>query len=229
MTRVIVGRFPARLIISLVAAMLLTGAADAGFFGWLRSKKAPPGPPKMSLVVFPFDAGVPGLPEGLGEEVASYLRSTLAGSDRYMVVVFRDRLAPIQRAKDDTTLKTSDWVPPFSEDKEKPLKLARILAADLFLVGSIEDFQFDAAKKFAQMTLSAAIYDGKSGKLVAQYLVTGSADETARAGDESEYRAVAAGKAVEALKERIAAPPAAEQPETAATDAAANPPTRPSE
>jgi len=199
--------------LSLVVAVLSAGAANAGLFDWLKSRKPPPAPPRKSLVIFPFDPGVPGLPEDFGAEVASYLRSTLTGSDKYMVVVFRDKLAPIQRAKEDTTLKTSDWVPPFSEDKEKPLKLARLLAADYFLVGSIEDFRYDAAKKAAQMTLSAAMYDTRTGKLVAQYLVTGSVDESAKAGDESEYRAVAAGRAVEALKERILASSSVEEPD----------------
>lgn len=212
MTKLTKGRCAMCVVLSLVLAVLLAGTVQAGLFDWFKSKKSHQAPPKQSLLVFPFDTDGPTLPEGFGEEVASYLRNTMAGSDKYMVVVFRDKLAPIQRAKDDTTLKTSDWTPPFSEDKDKSLKLAGILAADWFLVGSIEGFQFDAAKKAAQMTLSATMYDGKSGKLVAQYLVTGNVDETAKAGDESEYRAVAAGKAIEALKERIL-PPAVEEPQ----------------
>lgn len=206
--------------VGLIFAMVViaAGAADAGLFGLLKSKKHAAPTAQTSVVVFPFDTATSTtVPEGFGENVASYLRGMLAESNQYMAFLFRDRLAPIQRAKDDTTLKTQDLTAPFAEDKEKALKLAQILACDVYLVGAIEDYQFDPAKKAATLTLSAEMYDGKSGRLLGQYLVTGSADESSKAGTEDEYMAVAAGKAVDALKERILPQ---QQPEAAPADTA---------
>lgn len=208
-----------------ILVLALSSTASAGLFdlfGLLKSrpKSKTPAVVKQSILVFPLDqAPSVNVPANYGEELASYLQSVLSGTPRYSVLVYRERLAPIKRAKDDNSLKTQDVVPPFSEDKAKALKLAQTIASDLYLVGTVEDYQFDASKKIAQLTLSAQLMDTKTGKLLGQYLVTGTADETCKATEEAEFRAVAAGKAVESLRDRIippTAPPAGEQTTAAA-------------
>ncbi len=223
------GRLLICLGLTLATGFAAVSTADAGLFGLFKAKKKPAPVVRKSLVVFPFDStSATAVSEGFGEEIASYLKSVLSGSDGYMAVLYQERLAPIRRAKEDTTLKSQDTTGPFAEDKEKCLKLARLLATDVYLVGSIEDYQFDVTKKVAQITLAAEMYDGKSGKLLGQYLVTGSADESSKASLEEEYRAVAAGKAVDALKERIM-PGSAPEPAPEPADEAEPQPEEPAE
>ena len=202
----------------LIVALLGATAADAGLFGLFGSrKKKAPAIPRVSLVVFPFDQeSAVDVPEGYGREVASYLRTVLVGNAKYAVFLYSDRLSPIRRGYDDTSLKTTDISPPFSEDKAKALMLAQTLAADFYLVGMVDDYQFDPAQKVAMMTLSAGLVNGKTGKLVGNFVVTGKADASSEATDEDEYRAVAAGKAIEALRDRVLPPP---EPEAEATPA----------
>ena len=188
-------------------------SADAGLFDFLKRKNGRTAMPAKSLVLFPLDEGmVTGLPEGFGLELSSYLRSSLAGNPEYAVFLYSQRLSPIKRGLDDNTLKSQDIEPPFADDKEKSLKLAQLLASDYYLVGTVEDYEFDAANKTARMLLSAELHVSKTGKLVGQYLVAGVADETSKAAEEDEYRAVAAGKAVEALKASILPGETAEEP-----------------
>ena len=215
------------LIIGLVAAT----AADAWLFGLFKSRrKSEPPVPKLSLVVFPFDQeSTADVPDDYGRELASYLRTVLLGNPKYAVFLYSQRLSPIRRGSDDNSLKTTDVSPPFSEDKAKPLKLARTLAADFYVVGMVDDYQFDAAQKVARMTLSAELVNGKTGKLMGKFVVAGKADETSKATDEDEYRAVAAGKAVEALRDQVlpqpeaqtkpAEPPAADETEAPTSEA----------
>lgn len=193
-------------------------AADAGLFGLFgRGKKKAAPVVRQSLVVFPFDASATiTTPEGFGGQIAGSLRDMMAGEPGYMILVYREALAPIRRATEDQSLKRQDVVPPYSEEKSKSLRLAQTLAADLYLVGAIEDYQFDLTKKVAQLTLSAEMYNVNTGKLIGKFLVSGKADETSKATDEDELRAVAAGKAIEALKNSVIAKPE----EAKATEAA---------
>ncbi len=203
--------------------MAAATATDAALFGLFksRSKKHVVVMPSQSLVLFPFDQGdAAELPEEYGGEVAAYLRTMLAGNSEYAVFLYSDRLPPIRRGRGDNSLKTSDTAPPFTGDDEdaraRSLKLARTLAADFYLVGAVDDYEFDPAKKTAEIPLIAELVDGKTGKIKGRFIVTGMADETCKATDEDEYMAVAAGKAVEALKEQILPKPEAEkQPESA--------------
>ena len=209
--------------LTLIISVAAVTATDAAFFGLFksRSKKNVVVIPSQSLVLFPFDQGEAAeTPEEYGGEVAAYLRTMLAGNSEYAVFLYSDRLPPIRRGRDDNSLKTSDIKPPFTggdeEARARSLKLARTLAADFYLVGAVDGYEFDPAGKTAEVTLTAELVDGKTGKIKGRFVVTGMADETCKATDEDEYRAVAAGKAVEALKEQILPKPEAEkQPESA--------------
>jgi hypothetical protein len=207
--------------LSLVLGVLAVASADAGLFGLGRSKKKTVKPPKRLVVVFPFDQGsVSKIPEGFGRYIASDVRTMLGGSENYIPFLYKDRLAPILRAKEDNVLKTADMAPPFAEDKVKTLKLAQILATDLYVVGRIEDFQFDRASKVAEMTLTAELYDGRTGKFVKGSTVMGRTPETVTTSDEDELRDLAKGAAVTKLIAELTKPL---EPE-AKPDAGAPPP-----
>lgn len=195
----------ARLIIGLILAAAFCFAvlvpANAGIFDWFKGKKKAAPEAKEFLVVFPFDIGQSAkLPIEFGEDVASALRSMLTGNSQYVVFLYSDKLPPIKRAKDDNTLKTQDIDPPYSEDRTKAIKLGGILAGDFIMVGSIEDVNVDVASQTAQVTIAAELVNGKTGKLLKSFLITGRSPEFAKSSEEDELRALAAGDAVTKLK-----------------------------
>lgn len=188
-----------------IVACSVVGPAGAGLFGRSKGKQKEAAPVVQSLIVFPFDQGeVSSVPETTGEDIASALRSSIGGSDRYMAFLYRDRLAPIKRAREDNTLKLKEDMAPFAQDKEKALKLARLLAADYYLVGSIEDYNIDASKKIAQMTVSVDLMEAKTGKLLRTMLVTGRTPDSAMSTEEDEARALAAGDVIAKLSSQLA-------------------------
>ncbi len=189
----------AYLALGLTFGMLTLQPADAWLFGLWKPKKSVVKMTRHTLVIFPFDIGsVSNLPEGFGEAVASDVRTMLANSDFYMPFLYRSMLAPIQRAKEDNVLKSSDMEPPFAEDRAKTLKLAQLLAADYYLVGEIDDYQIDRTNRVAEITLKADLYDAKTTKLIRTLLVTGRTLEST-SGDEDELRDIAKGVAVTKL------------------------------
>lgn len=176
------------------------GSADAALFGLFKSKKKVANVPQQSLVVFPFDQdGAAKIPGAFGEFVASDLRTVLAEKSDYAVYLFKDRLPPIRRAKEDSTIKTADLEPPYAGDKSKALKLAQLLAADFFVIGEIDDYQMDRTQKAAEITLRADLYNARSGKLVKTFLVAGRTANASGNGDEDELRDMAKGDAVTKL------------------------------
>jgi len=202
------------LALCVIIGLAAAGLADAGLFG--RGKKPATGKTgpgvSKSLVIFPFDqADVSRVPEAFGEYVASDLRTMLGSGSDYAVYLYRDRLSPIVRAwKNDNTLKTTDVAPPFAEDREKALKLAKILASDYFLIGTIDDCSVDSKSKTAVLTLSAELVDAKTGRLIKTLLVTGRSPESAKTSFEDELRDIAKGDAVTKLMAEIVAQPKAE-------------------
>ncbi|MHB9035316.1 MAG: hypothetical protein ACYC64_01525 [Armatimonadota bacterium] len=186
----------------LVFSVVALGAANAALFGLIKSKKKGAAAViSESLVIFPFDTGSASgkLPATFGEDVASALRSTLVGNDQYWVYFYTDRLAPVKREN----LKPKDSGPPFAEDTEKCINLARLLAADYLIAGSVEDYQVDSATKVAQITVSVNLVNAKTGKVVRTLLVTGRTPDGTSSREEDDARALAAGDAVAKLKTQL--------------------------
>lgn len=194
------GRLWTCIALSLLVGTIAVSAADAGLFGLWGPKKKSVRIHRQSLVVFPFDCkGVDNVPELYGEFVASDIRSMLATNPHYSVFLYKDKLSPIRRARDDNTLKNPDVDPPFSDDKPKSLKLAQLLATEYYLVGAIDDCQIDSSMKVAQITLRADLFDAKTGKIVKSFLVTGNTPESAMTSEQDELRDIAKGVAVTKL------------------------------
>jgi curli biogenesis system outer membrane secretion channel CsgG len=190
----------------LVFCLAAVGSADAGLFGLFKSKKkAPREINTQSLVIFPFDSslGAGKVPEGFGDDLATALRSLLADNDQYWIYYYSDRLSPVKRAKEDNELKPLETTGPFTDNIEKCLKLARLLAADYLLSGSVEDYRIDDLHKSAQVTISVNVVSTKTSKVIKTMLVTGRTPEGTSPGEEDEARALAAGDAVAKLKAQL--------------------------
>ncbi len=227
-------------VLCALISVLVVGTAQAGLFGlWGSKKKKTAVVQKQSLVIFPFDQdGVRTAPKGFGTFVASDIRAMLADSERYSPVLFRSQLPPIQRASQDGTLKADDA--PYeldnsgnlentafsdSDSKQKTLKLAQLLCTEFYLVGAVDEVNVQAAQKRADITLRAELYNGKTGKLVKTFLITGQSPESLASGDEDELRDVAKGAAVTKLMAELTA--STEAPAVTAVPAAPSPATPP--
>ena len=199
-------RLLACLAMCAVLALIATACSSAALFGLIKSKSKSAPVVRHSLVVFPFDRdseSAAGVPDEFGKNVADYLRITLATSKGYATYLYDDRLTPIKRASSDNMVKDADIKAPFFTEKAKVGKLAEILATDYHIVGSVESYTYDKDKKTVELTLKADLYDSKTGKVMQEFMVGGSAEAGAQALGEDELRSIAAGKAVEALREKI--------------------------
>ncbi|MGQ9580458.1 MAG: hypothetical protein ACUVT8_05875 [Armatimonadota bacterium] len=213
------------LLLSLLFGAILTNSSDAWLFGLWKPRKPTIKPPRYTLVVFPFDQGnAAGLPEGFGEVVASDIRTMLAHSAYYSPFLYTSRLAPVQRAKEDNVLKSTDIEPPFAEDRAKALKLAQLLATDYYLVGEIDSYQFDRTNRIVEITLKADLFDGKTGKLLKTLLITGRTPESVSGGDEDELRDIAKGVAVTKLIAELSSTPPGTTTRPSITPSEANKP-----
>ncbi len=197
------------LIYVVLAAMLVfmfAACSDAALFGLIKSRSSSRSVQKHSLIVFPFDKdpdGAANLPDNFGKDVADYLRSTLSKSKDYATLLYSYSLMPIQRAKSDNVVKESDMKSPFFADKAKADKLAGIMSSDYYIVGSVESYTYDSKSKTVDLALKADLVMTKTGKVMQQFMVGGSAAAGDQAMEEDELVSIAAGKAVEALGAKI--------------------------
>lgn len=200
-----------------VALMVaLTVTCDAALFGLLRSRRSSSRPVpvvKQSLMIFPFDRDADSaiaIGENFGQGIGEYLLSTLSVSKGYSVILFHERLSSVRRAREDNVIKDADIKGPFFTDKAKADKLAELLGVDYYIIGSVETYTYDKDKKTAELTLKADLVAAKTGKVSQEFLVGGSAAEGAQPMDEEELQSIAAGKAVEALTQKVLATSAAD-------------------
>lgn len=191
-----------------VLAFITSACSNAALFGLIKSKSKSPAAVRHSLVVFPFDRdseSAASVPDDFGQKVAEVLRSTLSTSKGYAVYLYDERLTPIKRASADNALKEADTKAPFFAQKTKVTALAKILETDYFVVGSVESYTYDKTKKSVDLTLQADLCDAQSGKIIQEFMVGGSAEAGTQNLEEDELRSIAAGKAVEALQDKILA------------------------
>jgi hypothetical protein len=197
-------------LVSYVAALLLIAMYIAPSAGLAKGESKPPPPPPKTIVIFPFDdlAGSP--VEALSEELASSIQNGLSATGSYRAYAFTERLAPIQRAVMETILKPDDLKGPFGTEKEQiesAVKIAREMAADLVLVGSIDEVTSDPANKKAEVTLSAIVADGRTGEALRTLATTGEAPANVESTSAVELVALAAGDAVAKIVKEIAPEP----------------------
>ena len=207
-------QFSACVVLCAMLALVLAACSDAALFGLIKSRSKSQAVARQTLVIFPFDKdpdAAASVPDEFGQSVAEYLRTTLATSKGYAVLIYDDGLMPIKRAVEwDHVLKEPDATAPFFADKAKADKLADILATDYYLVGSVESYTYDKDKKAVDLALKADLVLAKTGKVIQEFMVGGSASAGTQAMDEDELCSIAAGKAVEALGEKILSTSAAD-------------------
>lgn len=209
----------------LILSVVILSSANAAFFGLFGSKKNVEAKNTIasSLVVFPFDQDLAmNLPDAFGQIIADDVKSMLNSNSKYQVYLFKERLAPISRAKSENVIKPGDAEPPYSEDMSKSLVLSKLLAMDYMIVGSIDEYKVDASQKAAIVTLSVQLYDTKTGKLNKTILVTGKTPENTDVSTEEELRDIAKGDAVARLIAEITAPAKSAQPTANASAAPAS-------
>jgi hypothetical protein len=157
-----------------------------------------------SLAVFPIDQGAKmQVSATLGQDISSALRSVMGSNNKYSMILYKEMLAPIERGRIDAAIKLGEDKAPFAADPAKPLKLARLLAVDCFVVGSIDECQVAKDMRSAQLTISMDLVDTKSGKVVKTIVATGRTPEGSSVGGEDEAVALAAGDVVNKLMLQI--------------------------
>lgn len=176
-------------------------SATAGLF---RGKSRKTVVAMRTLVVFPIDQSEEiQAPATLGQDISIALRSIMGGNKKYSLILYKDLLAPIERGRSELYITVGEDKAPFAADPAKPLKLARLLAVDCFLVGSIDECQVAVDMRSAQLTISMDLVDAKFGKVVKTIVATGRTPEGSSVGGADEAISLAAGDVVNKLSAQI--------------------------
>lgn len=202
-----------------IISFVIVGSANAGLFSIFKgkSKSAPrvkvsaPKGKLQSIVIFPLDPveEIAGLTDetaqdhirtSLGNDIASAIKVDFSSSRQYTAVLYSQNMAPIKRAKDDSTLKGVDPSGPFNKDDDTSRRLADILSTELYMAGSVDNITFDSIKKIAQVTVSVGIYSTDKGRELKTIVITGKTPEGSAVVNEEDAVALAAGDAVQQIK-----------------------------
>ncbi len=157
-----------------------------------------------SMAVFPIDQSKEiQAPATLGQDISNALRSIMSGNKKYSLILYKALLPPIERERVDEAMDSKKLEAPFAADPAKPLKLARLLAVDCFVVGSIDECTVAKDLRSAQLTISMDLVDAKSGKVVKTIVTTGRTPDGSSVSSADEAIALAAGDIVNKLKVQI--------------------------
>lgn len=170
-------------------------------------------PPAKTILVFPFEDSTKWASESLSKDIQVRIQNGLSSTGSFTAVVYSEALPSIQRAVLETSLKKDDLKGPFGIEKSQidgALKIAREAAADLILVGSVDDAKVDTTKHTGQVTITTMLVDVRTGegKTVA---VTGNAPTGAAVATESDL-VYAAGSDAATRLVKVTAPDQAATP-----------------
>lgn len=151
-----------------IAWMMITIAAapylSAGAWAAERVISAP-----QSIVVFPLDAGAAVTDSRIVSELNAFLKDGLAANPRYRSVTFSERLPAVQRLVLLQSDKKTATQGPFATDAAaigRAGMLAKAMSADVYVVGSIDRYAFDASVGTADVSGKAKLYDGRTGRFI---------------------------------------------------------------
>lgn len=166
---------------ALLCLAIIAGGANAA--RWFKLKAQKEVPVKKSILVFPYDVSSDvQVSSAVGKATANESRDSLLESGKYSVIVYNEKLAAIQRAVQvDRSLNQKELTGPYSEDKDRAIKIAKTTNADYFMVGSIETYSFDSEKKIVSITLSAQLIETKTGIAVSAFSATGKSEGSSKA------------------------------------------------
>jgi hypothetical protein len=161
---------------------------------------------KKTALIFTFDAPEDnaGVAETYFTSVTEGLRDALNNSPVYAPYIFSDRMSIVKRGKDDGSLKNNDIIGPYSSDLVKTGKLAKLASSDAYIVGSVDSVSVDSVNKTASVTLSGALLDTESGKILMSWLETGTVPSGAQSASDEELRALATSDAISKVIASIA-------------------------
>ena len=209
-------------VVSYVTALVVAAVYLAPAAGVARGGQKPAAVPLKTLVVFPFEDVAKSPLETLSNDLPQGIQSGLSTAGAYRAFAFSERLPSVQRAVLETTLRKEDLKGPFGIEADQlanALKVTREMAADMMLVGTIDDVKCDPATKKAQVTLTAVVADGRTGEAAKTVAVTGETPANTKSSNANDLIAQAAGDAVTKIVKEIApqqvAPPKAAAPKRA--------------
>ena len=145
---------------------------------------------KESLVVFAFavsgsvDAAKAEYTKQYARDLFLSVKDGLVASDRFSVVAFDPRVAPVQRAVREqkvTEEELSKAIETFSGVR-KAQQLGEIVGAELAVIGSIDSYTFQEDTGEARLTATVQVIDLRTGRVENTIAATGRA---ARVGDGS--------------------------------------------
>lgn len=148
------------LMITIVAIPYLSAGAMAA----TRAESVP-----QSIVVFPLDAGAAVTDSRVVSELNAFLKDGLSANPRYRSVTFSERLPAVQRLVSLQPDKRTATQGPFASDEAaigRAGMLARAMSADVYVVGSIDRYAFDASVGTADVSGKAKLYDGRTGRFI---------------------------------------------------------------
>lgn len=157
----------------------------------------------QTVVTFPLDV-VDNENIKVAEELSMLLNHGLESSPKYIVLPFSNRLPAIQRLVVSQPEKKLSFEGPFFSDQasiNRALELARLLSADVAVVGSLDECVWDQAKGQARVTATLEWYDLKTGKKVDTLTATGIRARSA--GDSTATQKSITAEAVKELSEKL--------------------------
>jgi len=128
----------------------------------------------QSVVVFPLGKAAEVTKSQLVAELNAFLVQGMASCRGYSIVEYTERLPAAQRLATMQLEKKSATTSLFSPDPAgiaRATVLAKAMAADLFLVGSVDNYEFK--EDVAKVTAAVQVADAKTGKVVQTIVVTG--------------------------------------------------------
>ena len=132
--------------------------------------------PVRSVVLYPIETAEGAANARTASELTGLLGDALASYSGYRVVVYSERLPAVQRLVTLQPDKKDMTNGPFSSDQAavgRAVLLAKTMLADVVIVGSISSYVFDDKAGTADVTVSAQVLDGASGKSVQDVTATG--------------------------------------------------------
>jgi len=150
---------------------------------------------KKTILVFPVDVPSTSGPNTaeVSDIITDVVTSRLILSGTYSVTAFHKNLPPVARLRNDQRLLDVDVAPPFAEDNRKSIKIAKLIGYDVVFVGSMDEYQYDEAKKQVSVTLSGRLIESESGKVTKSVSLSATSPEGGAAKEDE--KAVAAGRA----------------------------------
>jgi hypothetical protein len=141
---------------------------------------------KKTILLFPFDSA--NLAAANKSDVINMIQdvaaSRLTASGQYSVTRFSKNNPSIARLRDDQLITDADASEPYAEDNRKSIKISKQTGHEFVLIGSVDDYKYDAARKSASLTLSGRLLETETGKIVKSVTLSGNSTSGGNADED---------------------------------------------